>query len=93
MEIRKTSGEPYPGNTLRDILISLRQYCSINGREVKFLNDPEFISLKHTLDARMRELSAEGIAVRRRQADIISEDDENKLWEKGVLGNDSSQKL
>ena len=58
---------------------------------MKFLNDPGFHSLKNILDARMKELSSQGIRVSRHKAEIITEDDEEKMWQMGVLGDDTPQ--
>ena len=52
-----------------------------------FLNDPEFVALKNTPDARMKELTKEGFRVRCRQAEIITHEEESTMWEKGVLGD------
>ena len=68
LEAKKRSGMPYPAETVYDILICIQLYLSQNGREMKFLEDPEFVTLKNTLDQKMKELTQKGITVRRRQA-------------------------
>ncbi len=50
LEARKKSGEPYPAETLYEIVISLQLYLAMNGREMRLLSDPEFVALKNTLD-------------------------------------------
>ena len=93
LEAKKTSGQPYPAETLYEIVISIQLYLALNGREMKFLNDPEFVTLKNTLDTRMKDLTQQGIRVRRRQAEIISVEEEDKMWNMAVLGDTTPQKL
>ncbi len=92
LEARKRNGDPYPAETLYELVISLQLHLSLNGREMRFLQDKEFVVLKNTLDTRMKELSSQGIRVRRKQDEVISEADEETLW-KSVLGEDTPQKL
>ena len=44
----------------------------------------EFANFRKTLDGEMKQ---KGIGVHRRQAKIITEDDEKLLWQKGLLGD------
>ena len=41
----------------------------------------------------MKRISREGIGSKRRQADIIAEDEEDALWLKGFLGDKTPQSL
>lgn len=41
----------------------------------------------------MRELTAAGVGIRPKQAEPISAETENKLWEKGLLGNGTGKSL
>ena len=93
LEAKKANGEPYPAETLYEIVISLQLHLSVHRREMKLINDPEFVTLKNTLDSRMKDLASEGICVRRKQAAIITEDEEEKMWRSGVLGDDTPRKL
>lgn len=93
LEVRKESGEEYPSETLYELIICIQLYLSSHGIEVKLLQDAGFISLKNTLDNRMKDLSSKGIRVERKQADMISMEDETKMWDTGILGIDTPQKL
>lgn len=93
LEAKKQNGDPYPAETLYEIVLAIQMYLSMHGRDMKFLNDVEFTVLKNTLDTRMKELTSQGHRVRRRQAEVITEDEEETLWETGVLGDDTPQKL
>ena len=81
LEAKKANGEPYPEETLNEIVISLQLLSYVHGREMKLINDHEFVTLKNTLDSRMKDLAAEGICVRRKQAAIITEDEQ--MWRSG----------
>jgi hypothetical protein len=65
----------------------------MNGREMRLLNDPEFVTLKNTLDSRMKDLAGQGVRVRHKQAEIITVDEEESLWNTGVLGDKTPQQL
>ena len=45
------------------------------------------------LDARMKQLAREGYGLKRKQADIITAEQENTLWEKGCLGTSEPGQL
>jgi hypothetical protein len=93
LEVRKENGEAYPAEMLYEIVISLQLYLAMYGREMKFLNDVEFVCLKNTLDSKMKDLTKQGIRARRRQAEIITEEEEDKLWQTGVLGDKTPKQL
>jgi hypothetical protein len=92
LEARKQSGDEYPAETLYDLVISLQLYLSSCGRELKLLDDHDFVTLKNTLDARMKELTAIGMWVPRRKAEVITAEDEDVLWS-DVLGRNTPQRL
>lgn len=93
LETRKKNGEEYPCESLQELLLSIQTYLALQGREFQFLQDPDFVSLRNTLDARMKQLAAEGKRVKRKQAEVISADDEEQMWQKGILGSDTPQQL
>ena len=53
----------------------------------KFLSDKEF------LDNKMKMLSKAGVGSVKRQADIITIEEESILWQKRILGIDSPEQL
>ena len=52
-----------------------------------------FADFRTTLDAEMKRLQHKGIGSKVRQAEALSEDDEEILWSKGLLGDHSPQAL
>ena len=93
LEVRKKNGDIYPAETLYELVICLQMFLNCKGRSVKFIDDPEYIEVRHCLDNRMKELSREGNIQQRKKADIISVDDENLMWDKNVLGSSSPKQL
>ena len=62
---------------------------------MNFLNhsDARFVKSRKVLDAKMKKLISEGIGVEVKQADPVLPDQENKLWEEGVFGNQDAESL
>ncbi|XP_052097319.1 zinc finger MYM-type protein 3-like [Mytilus californianus] len=92
-EIKKENGEEYPGQTLYEILINIQLYLEGKGKYFKFLNEDCFIQIKNTLDHTMKERARSGLGTHKKKAQEITYDEENMLWEKGILGNTTPQKL
>ena len=63
-----------------EIVISLQLCLSLNDRDIKFLSDQGLVTLKNTLDRRMKDLASQGVCVKRKQAHVISEDKEEIMW-------------
>ena len=64
LEARRQDGAPYPAKTLYSIIAGIQRFLRESGRhEISFLNtaDPTFGRLRQALDARMKELTAEGV--------------------------------
>ena len=93
-EIKKVNGDDYHTSTIFDILMTLQMSLNNAAPEtpIKFLTDPEFRELKDVVDVTMKERSAQGLG-RRRQAQILTEDQENILWESGYLGDSNPESL
>lgn len=53
----------------------------------------QYYEFRRILSARMSELTAAGVGIRPKQAEPISAETENKLWEKGLLGNGTGKSL
>ena len=92
VEIRKENGEQYPPSSMYDLISGLSLYLE---REHGFTNklvSGAFRSVRNTLDNIMKERTAEGVGGRP-ERDPILEEHEQLLWEKGILGEDSPDKL
>ena len=82
VEIRKENGEQYPSSSMYDLISGLSLYLE---REHGFTN--KLVSAHNV----MKERTAEGVG--RPERDPILEEYEQVLWEKGILGEDSPDKL
>ena len=92
-EIKNEKGTEYRPNTLYEIVIAIQQYFRRNNRFVSFMNDNNFDGMRKVLDGKMKSMSKQGIGNIRKQADVITLDQENELWEKNILGTGTPRQL
>jgi hypothetical protein len=91
-EVKKEKeGDPeYPPKSLYEIVVALQLYLyHTEGREYKFLDDPAFSQIRNTLGTCMRQRTAEGLGMNVKKAEIITAAEEEMLWHKGFLGEDT----
>ena len=94
-EAVKKDGSPYPPNSLYQLVVSIQRYLREYGcPEVSFFDSSVAVydTLRKSLDARMKELTAQGLG-ERKSAEPITRDMEATLWEKGVFSRNSAQGL
>ena len=60
---------------------------------IDFFQDAEFASFRQTLDAEMKRLKSAELGSKAKQAEPLSEEDKEKLWQTKVLGDHSPQAL
>jgi hypothetical protein len=87
LEVRKQNGSEYPPNSLYHICGGLQRHLWGQGKQVDLLHSAEFASFQPSLDGEMKRLQAKGLGSTKRQADIITEEEEDILWEKGQHGD------
>lgn len=92
-EVRKTDGSKHPPNTLHGIIASTQHYLKGKGRVVRLFNDEKFVYLRNALDAVMKESASIGLGLTKKQGEVITLNEEEELWEKGVLGDSHPQQL
>ena len=56
-------------------------------------HDKQYVEFQSTIDAEMKRLQHNGLGNKRRQAEPLSEEDEEILWNKGLLWDHSPQSL
>ena len=89
-EAVKKDGQPYPPNSLYQITVSLQRQLRENGRpEVSFFDErnPAYTTLHRSLDARMKQLTSEGIGTETISAEPVSADMEAVFREKGIFSD------
>ena len=70
------------------------QHLRLNGRpELDFFKDPTFSEFRATLDSEMKRIQSAGIGSKRRQAEPLTEKEEELLWSTGQLGHHTPQAL
>ena len=57
------------------------------------MDDNEFEGMRNMLDKKMKDLASSGIGIDRKQSDVITMANEDEMWEKGILGTDTPDKL
>ena len=95
VEVRRQDSKRYPGTTLHGILCGIQRHVQKQKpREtIDFFSDPGFKFLRDVLDAQMKDLCSHGVRSSKKQAEPISEEEENRLWELGLLGDLDAQTL
>ena len=92
-EVRKANGSKYPPNTLHGMVASIQHYLKRKKRIVRLFNDDKFCFLRDALDAMMKESASDGLGLTKKQGEVITLDEEEQLWSKGVLGDSNPQQL
>jgi hypothetical protein len=96
VEVRKkaSKGECYPPNTLYQLCCALLRYLRNNGRPaLNFFEDPNFKHFQDSIDAEMKRLTGQGVGANVKQAQALSEADEDKLWTSKLLGDHTASVL
>ena len=93
-EVVKSKGDGlYPGKTLYEMCIAMQKYLQINKINWKLVEGDDFQDLGIVLDNVMKEHASLHVGTVTKQADLITFDYENKLWDRGILGEDCPDRL
>ena len=94
LEVRNSKGEYYPPDTLYQLCVSLQKALTVDGkRDDQFFNSWEYKQFADVLDGEMKCLRRTGAGSSARQAAVLTEEEEEQLWAKGVLGSDKPKLL
>ena len=94
LEVRKKDGSVYPPNTLLHICAGLMRHLRWSGKpHIDIFKDKEFANFRASLDAEMKRLQSLGVGSKKKQAEVLSREDEELLWEKDLLGDATPQSL
>ena len=94
LEVRKKDGTEYPPQIVHHLCSGILRYIRQNGQpSLDIFKDPLFTEFRSTLDAEMKRLQQLGIGSKKRQAEPLTEEEEELLWRNGLLGDHSPQAL
>lgn len=78
LEVRKQNGEVYPPNTLHHICCGIMRHLRLSGQpDLDTFKDGEFSDFQRSLDAEIKRLQGQGVGSAKRQAETLSETDED----------------
>ena len=89
LEARQSNGEPYTPKSVLQLMINLQSFAFLkNPKACHFMNhkDIDFLPLHNTMNNLSKKLLGEGVGARKIQARVITEEEEEELWRKGVMG-------
>ena len=93
LEMRKTDGTEYPPNTMHHIVCGVMRHLRCTKPDIDFFKDAEFSSFRSSLDAEMKRLQSKGLGSNHKQAESLTVQEEEQLWEKNILGDHSPESL
>ena len=82
---RKENGEEYKGDTIYIIACALQRFLEKTVRSINFFTDIKFKKIRNTIDNMMKQKCKMGIGLQKRVVDIITDEQENFLWQNGFL--------
>ena len=89
-EVRKEGQKEYPGRTLYGLICCIQAYFRIECKRHITLGDKKgcnFRNFNSALNFQMKQRASAGVGVDVKQAKVISESDDNYLWQHGYLVN------
>ena len=96
IEARKQDGSKYPSKTIDLLLAGLRRHMKeVNPTAPNFFNeqDGRFAGLRGTRDKIAHQLREEGIGAAVKHTEVLSYEEEELLWDRGLLGVASPRSL
>ena len=95
LEVRREDKKPYPPETLWNICCGIQRYVRQFKCSLHIFNelDANFVDFYQCLDSRMKELSSDGIGMKKKRAEPITKGDEKQLWDTSTISLDSSSGL
>ena len=93
-EVRKKDGSEFLPDTLLHIVSGIQRFLRNNGKpSIDIYEDVEFADFRSCLDSEMKRLQSSGLGSQKRKAQLLSLEEEELLWRKGLLGDGNPQAL
>ena len=98
VEARNQKGKQYTPTSLYALCVGIQRFVresriKTNKLPVDIFKDPAFALFRSVFDSTLKDLHSQGVGTTKKQAQVISEDLEESLWEENVLGEDTPKKL
>ena len=93
LEVRNKHGEEYSPTTLHHIVCGILRHIRSVQPCMDFFTEKEFAEFRKTLDGEMKRLQSKGVGAQIKKAEILTNEDEELLWTKGLLGDHDPQTL
>ena len=93
LEVRRQDGQHYPPNTLHQLCCGVMRYVREVKPDLDIFKDQQFSDFRRTLDAEMKRLRSLGIGTTTKQAEPITDAEEQRLFDLRKLGPDTPQSL
>ena len=98
IEARNRKRGAYIPSSLYSLCTGIQRFVrnesvKIGGPTLDIYKDPGFVLFRNVLDSTLKELHSCGVGNTKKQAKVISEDIEERLWHENVLGSDTPEKL
>ena len=88
--------KPYPAKTVYHLLAGILLYMrDADPKAPNFLDqkDSDFKKLHGTMDTYFRALTQQGVGAQVHHAKLLTSEEENLMWELGVMGTDTPRAL
>ena len=93
LEVRHQDGKNYPPNTLYQLCCGILRYVREVKPDLDIFKDQGFSEFRRTLDAEMKRLRSLGLGTTVKQAEPITNEEEDRLWSQRKLGSGTPQSL
>ena len=85
-EIRKNDGSEYEPDSLHTMLSSLDRWLREKGYKYILIKVKRFEGCRRVLNGKAISLREKGMGKRKNRSDPLTAEEEEQLWEKGILG-------
>ena len=93
LEVRKSNGESYSPDSLYQLCCGIQRALREAGHDVNIFEQFQFAQFQSVLDGELKCLNATGNYIEKKKANVITNEMEERLWELGLLSDDSPKVL
>ena len=92
-DLKKHDRTDYEPESLRTMLAALDRSFRSSGCKYSIVKDKEFAESREVLNGKAIELREQGKGKRKNKADAVTDEEEELMWKKGILGDKSPTSL